>query len=143
MANERMLELQDIETLFRVSNLAGDRNLEVFKTSILSKYRINNKDEHGLTILMYTCANKFTTLLEFIVTECFADINIRNNDGETALFWAAKTGNFRNIKFLIESGADTNIKNNYGRMFNDYLRGENILKVSNLLSCNIKPAKRN
>ncbi|MCK9544348.1 MAG: ankyrin repeat domain-containing protein [Novosphingobium sp.] len=43
-----------------------------------------------------------------------ADINVRDNDGSTALMYAAAHG-YRNIAYiLIKLGADINVKDNYG-----------------------------
>ena len=43
-----------------------------------------------------------------------ANINLRNNNGDSALMIAAKEGNYYAFKALIEAGAETDIKNNDG-----------------------------
>ena len=43
-----------------------------------------------------------------------ANINLRNNNGDSALIIAAKEGNYYAFKALIEAGAETDIKNNDG-----------------------------
>lgn len=44
-----------------------------------------------------------------------ADIDYRNENGETALLWAASGGNEEMVKFLIEKGADVNSSDNTGK----------------------------
>jgi ankyrin repeat protein len=140
---QKYLSRRDIEAIFKASNLVEIKKLEKLKKSILSEDRINNKDENGITALMYTCANNFINLLEFIINECsYVDINIKSIYGETALFYSANNGSFENIKLLIDAGADINIKSKGGYTFFDYLKEEDKNKVLDLLPCNVKPAKR-
>ena len=42
------------------------------------------------------------------------DINIRDNDGRTALMWAAYKGHGDIVKYLHQAGADINIMDNGG-----------------------------
>ena len=43
-----------------------------------------------------------------------ADVNAKNDNGETALDWTSVTGHIEPVKLLLEYGADVNVKNNYG-----------------------------
>jgi len=43
-----------------------------------------------------------------------ADVNAKTNDGDTALMWAAISGEVDIVKMLLEKGADVNAKNNHG-----------------------------
>ena len=43
-----------------------------------------------------------------------ADINAKNNDGWTAVMWAARNGHSECVKVLHQLGADINAKNNNG-----------------------------
>ena len=42
-----------------------------------------------------------------------ADINIRDNDGRTALMWAAEMGHEDIVKYLHQAGADINIRDGH------------------------------
>jgi ankyrin repeat protein len=52
-----------------------------------------------------------------VVIECIekgADVNCRNNDGNTPLMWSSYYGHLEIVKVLIENGADMNCKDNDG-----------------------------
>lgn len=44
-----------------------------------------------------------------------ADVNIKNNDGQTALMFASDRGHVETVKVLMDKGADVNVKANDGR----------------------------
>lgn len=54
-----------------------------------------------------------------LLIENGAEINIKDNDGNTPLHYAAKRGFMGIIRLLVENGADINAKNNDGQTPND------------------------
>ena len=62
-----------------------------------------------------------------------ADVNAKDNNGWTALFWATRYGNAKTINILIDAGADVKIKDNSGYMAVDYARGDKKLKGTTAL----------
>ena len=65
----------------------------------------------GITPLFYHIMEKSSPEIIFLLIEKGADINAKNNKGETALFYAQ---NPEIIKTLIEKGLDINAQNNEG-----------------------------
>jgi serine/threonine protein kinase/ankyrin repeat protein len=54
-------------------------------------------------------------VVRYLVTECSADVNIKDNYGWTALLRAASDGHVDVVRYLVtECSADVNIKDNYG-----------------------------
>ena len=49
-----------------------------------------------------------------------ANPNIRDNSGNTALFWAYFSGNNQAIELLKAAGADTSVRNNKGQLYNEF-----------------------
>ncbi|CAF4434480.1 unnamed protein product [Rotaria magnacalcarata] len=45
-----------------------------------------------------------------------ADLNVRDEDGQTPLFYAANSGNISCLTLLLELGADRSIVNNDGEL---------------------------
>ena len=43
------------------------------------------------------------------------DVNMKDNDGKTALMYAVDRGDYNTVKLLLDNGADVNMKYNYGR----------------------------
>ena len=101
---------------------------------------VNAKDKHGNTPLYeamtrsYPCANIWAANL---LLSHGADINVKNNDGETvlktAVFWC---DNVEVIKYLVSHGADIHAKNNNGTSSLDWAKemktanGEYICRVA-------------
>lgn len=70
-------------------------------------------DSYGVTPLMLATANGFK-LVEAIL-ECGSEINAQNNEGDTALHYAALEKDEELIELLLEYGANMDIKNNAGK----------------------------
>lgn len=114
---------------------------------------INTKDETGATPLYYATYNSIMNpnFLKILIQKN-ANLNIRNNKGETALFAGMDPLHFipaeslviRGIQPLLEAGADPNIKNKEGITILDIAssRGREHKKVVSLLrSYNAKTSK--
>ena len=48
-----------------------------------------------------------------------ANLNVQDTKGNTPLFWAYASGNYRAVDALIDAGADKNIKNKEGAFYNE------------------------
>lgn len=72
------------------------------------------KDNHGQTVMMAAARSK-TPKLDIITTmyKRHVSVNDVNDDGETSLMFASKTGHLRTVDLLLEYNADINIKNKH------------------------------
>jgi hypothetical protein len=50
-----------------------------------------------------------------LLVEKGADVEAKNKDGWTALYWAVRYGNAAMVRLLLENGAEVDTKDNYGR----------------------------
>lgn len=58
---------------------------------------------------------KRSDFLNFILDYCDLDINARNHVGETALMYAAANSDYETVKILLERGANSKLRDIYGR----------------------------
>ena len=71
-----------------------------------------------------------------------ADVNAKNQQGNTALILATCYGHTEVVKFLIAAKADVNITNEYGDTaligagWNDYIEIAKMLKKAGAIDCN-------
>jgi len=59
--------------------------------------------------------------------------NIQNNDGETALMWAAGLGYIDIVKLLLNKGADINIKDNDGNTALNIAESKGYIDIAQLI----------
>lgn len=75
---------------------------------------VNARGPGNLTPLhVLTCNLSNTDVIEILILRG-ADVNAKNNDGETALMWAAEVSHKDIVQYLISTGVDVNAKNNKG-----------------------------
>jgi ankyrin repeat protein len=104
---------------------AGNGNLDIVKFLLQAGAEVNTRDNHGETALMYTLTHEVfelskippetieSTAQEIVVViqeliAAGADVNAKDNDGETALMKAAQEGKGLEViaNALIEAGAE-------------------------------------
>ncbi|SHI84656.1 Ankyrin repeat [Mesonia phycicola] len=59
-------------------------------------------------------ANAPTKTIEYLLSLENVDINLRTHDARTYLIWAAYSGNYPIVKYLVDHGADVNLKGSHG-----------------------------
>lgn len=94
--------------------------METLKLLVDNGADINKKDYEGQTALHRATLNpQGETLepLEYLI-EKGADINVQDINGNTPLFVAFASGNKNAVELLIKSGADTQLRNNAGLLYN-------------------------
>ncbi len=102
---------------------------------------VNQGDEKGKTPLMYIGEELFyddetLTICVNALISGGADLNLTDSYGNTALMHAARNGNFKAVRLLMEKGADKTLKNNSGQTAADLadngLRGNKKLTIEAL-----------
>ncbi|MEE9304156.1 MAG: WG repeat-containing protein [Thiotrichaceae bacterium] len=79
---------------------------------LLSKgVALNDVDKEGNTAL-HTTGSK--NIAAFLIAKGLS-INTRNNKGRTALHVASALGNYKTVQFLLDSYADVNVRDQYGK----------------------------
>ena len=138
-------------------NIASrDGQLHIIEILLDSGADIESKNMDGYTPLMMASTSNRLNIVEFLLDNG-ANIDSKSNDGYTSLICAASERRdcVNIIKTLLNRGADSKIKDNYGWSFIDYFR-DNINyeddtalnKLKELVEDirnkkrNIKPAKR-
>ncbi len=84
---------------------------------------LNGSGEHGNKVVpIYLAAinpqNITIEPLKYLI-KAGADIDIQDGDGNTPLFYAFGAGNQKAVNLLIEAGADVNVMNKEGVLFNE------------------------
>ncbi|MHC5154822.1 MAG: ankyrin repeat domain-containing protein [Planctomycetota bacterium] len=76
--------------------------------------QVNHLDSVNRTALMYCCSGPFPETVKVLIANG-ANVNlVDNNEGWTALMFAAAEGLAANVKILLDSGADTTPKDTDG-----------------------------
>lgn len=89
------------------------KNLEIFEYLLeQGNLNINSVGYLGMTALSSASIEYGNLEMIKYLLEKGADINVKNEDGSTALMTASMYGNLEIIKYLIENGADINAKDN-------------------------------
>ena len=80
---------------------------------------------------IHVCARKGSLSISRLLIDSGCDINLRNNEGQTALYLAVKNKHKYMVKFLLESKADVNMKYNENASERIYLvRGKDRGKLA-------------
>ncbi len=107
----------------------GDKNL--FELLLRRGARINGRPESPAPIhyAIFTQRPEFLRLL----VDKGADVNARDNTGDTPLTAAAKRGDVASIRYLLDHGAERNVKNNEGLIALDHARRLGHLEAAKIL----------
>lgn len=90
------------------------RDYDAFERLIEQGVDIDTRSEIGETVLIRACVSFHPHIVQ-IILEHGADPNIKaKRSGRSALYWASDRGIIKNIKLLLEYGANVNIKDSYG-----------------------------
>lgn len=105
-----------------------DENLDAIKflvEKIDSSELQYRREDNGDTVLMMAVILRKVSVVQVILSGGDPGINLKNNDGETALMIAASSDGDEQdqiIKLLLDSGANKNLKNNNGQTAYEILK---------------------
>lgn len=103
-----------------VSKITAPYYIELVKLLVNNGAAINEKDFDGRAPIHRAALipqGETLKILEYLI-EKGVDINVRDSDGNTPLFVAFASGNKDVVDLLIKSGADTQLRNNAGLLYN-------------------------
>uniref|UniRef100_A0A914DN02 Major sperm protein n=1 Tax=Acrobeloides nanus TaxID=290746 RepID=A0A914DN02_9BILA len=113
---------------------AYENQIEIVRYLLEKGADLNRKDMNGSIALHYAAQNKNDNkLIVELLLKHGADIEHQNTEGETCLMTASSRNNIEVVCYLLEKGADSNIKDKYGRTALFYVVNENKLIVKLLL----------
>lgn len=95
-----------------------EKQLAFVKMLINNKEKLNEKDNNGMTALMWAAQNGHSDLVKALLTENDknrADPNMKDSKKRTAIFFACKAGHLEVVKELLRNGAAVNTKDFLGR----------------------------
>lgn len=95
-----------------------------------TSFEINPQDSSELMFLAVKCGSISCTQVLIFHS---VDINSRDEDGNTPLYWATTMGNEDMVRLLLEHGADPLLSNSNGVNAIDQAKGWNRVKILFLL----------
>ena len=96
-------------------------------------FNVNLVDFGGNTALHLASANGFIDVVKYLVNELHCDIDPKNKSFSTPLSWAAFNGQKNVVEFLLEKGADFNLKNINGKKPSELAYDSGFYDVSDIL----------
>ena len=93
--------------------LKGGKNADYYTAALGLLAMVFNYQPYVLIDLIDASGEDDTEIVRILIA-AGADVNARDNDGETLLIWAADHGHTEFAKTLIAAGADLNVKDNNG-----------------------------
>jgi len=76
--------------------------------------RLEKKDDDGQTLMMFAAIAGSTELIRFFISKG-CNKNVQNNDGFSALIWAAYHGQLNTVRYLVESLAQIDSRTKGGK----------------------------
>ena len=92
------------------------------------------RSNHGLTAFIRAAKDGNLDIVQTLYNKDQRVIDDENDEGRTALFWAAAKGHTQVVKFLIQKGADTNKQDNHRNTAVAYASQNNHHEVVDILN---------
>ena len=96
-------------------------------------FNVNLTDFGGNTALHLASANGFLEVVKYLINELHCDLNVKNKSLSTPLIWAAYNGHKKVVEFLLEKGADFDMKNINGKKASELAYDSGFYDISDIL----------
>lgn len=94
---------------------------------------VNLQDKMGNTALMGVCFRGYDSISKMLVENRSINLNVRNFNGATALFFASTFNRIDVVKLLLTKEIDKNIQDNFGKKAIDHALIQENNEIVNLL----------
>ena len=108
-------------------------NLKEAMKDAKKDFNVNLVDFGGNTALHLASANGFIDVVRYLVNELHCNINAKNKSLSTPLSWAAFNGQRTVVEFLLEKGADFDVKNINGKKPSDLAYDNGYYDINDIL----------
>ena len=108
-------------------------NLKEAMKDAKKDFNVNLVDFGGNTALHLSSANGFIDVVRYLVNELHCNINAKNKSLSTPLSWAAFNGQRAVVEFLLEKGADFDVKNINGKKPSDLAYDNGYYDINDIL----------
>ena len=126
---------KDVSGNYPITKAINKNNFDM--VILLMEYEVNNKidmnliDINGYSLLFLAYKQKYLKMFKYL-TE-YLDINKIDNIGQTILFNVVNENDFDTVKYLIQCGANLNIRDKYNNSVIDYVIFDGNYKILDLL----------
>ena len=96
--------------------LCDDGELAEVRAALARGEDVNSKGANGDTALMRAVGKKHNSIVKLLLDQPAVDVNVKDNDGKTALHWAASANNAEGARMLLlhKDFKSANVTNNWG-----------------------------
>jgi len=100
-----------------IEDFLKEGNVETFRKLLadVGEEEINSLDDNGLGLIHWACDRGNVEILELILNTAGIDINLQDEEGQTALFYASSCGHASCLRLLLANKADKTILDIDGR----------------------------
>lgn len=116
----------------RIEDFIKDGNLEKFRdilNAIDNVDELNSLDDNGMGIIHWACDRGNHQILELILSQSNININLLDNEHQTALHYASSCGYEECISLLLKYGASKDIRDIDGNLCSDVAYNDEIKKM--------------
>lgn len=97
-----------------------NESIDVVKLLLKNNADVNHQDKMGNTALMGACFRGYETIAQLLVNSKSINLNTRNFNGASALFFASTFNRVSIVKLLLKKNVDKDIIDSFGKKAIDH-----------------------